>query len=312
MQDVLRVLEMILPVLLMMFIGMFCARKKILSREGIAAIKKVAVNVSLPAVMFLAFLRAEYSTKTLLIPLLVFLLCLLGMALGYLALHFFPGQNRYLPFLTTGFEAGMLGYTLYAILYGENVSAFAAVDLGQVLFVFTIYKLLLSRRSSNVVTGEKTKVLSEIFQSPIIIAIFSGILMGASGLFAMPGNQGVASVITTAASFVAAPTSALILLSIGYDLISGPIQWDKAVKAVLIRLMIMFWLGASLILLVRTLFAADAALERAIVLLFVLPPPFVVPVFADDPEERSNLASSLSISTLFTLLAFVMIASSGF
>ena len=48
----------------------------------------------------------------------------------------------------------MLGYTLYSMLYGaEHTASFALVDLGQVLFVFTLYKILLALDARDGVSG---------------------------------------------------------------------------------------------------------------------------------------------------------------
>jgi hypothetical protein len=44
--------------------------------------------------------------------------------------------------------------------------------------------------------------------------------------------------------------------------------------------------------------------EGAAILMFILPPPYVIPVFADEPEERVQIASALSALTLVTMLLF--------
>ena len=308
MTQTIRVLEMILPVALMMGIGMYCGRRAILTQDGIAAVKKVAVDISLSAVVFSAFAAAEYSLRTAVIPAIMFVVCLVAWALGQTAQKRLVGQSRYLPALTTGFEAGMLGYTLYSILYGADVSAFAAVDLGQVLFVFTVYKLLLGHMNPG---APRLNVRRDILSSPIIIAIAAGMLVGATGLYKKLDQWGVAGIVDACTAFVAAPTSALILLSIGYDLVSGQVRWGQAVKAVGVRLVIMAVLGTGTLFLLRGLFGQDVALERAIVLMFLLPPPFVLPIFADDDQERSSIASALSLSTLVTMAAFVVLAAIG-
>jgi hypothetical protein len=43
-------------------------------------------------------------------------------------------------------------------------------------------------------------------------------------------------------------------------------------------------------------------------LLVILPPPYVIPVFADEPEERVQTSSALSVMTLVTILLFAAIA----
>ncbi|MDO4741672.1 MAG: AEC family transporter, partial [Eubacteriales bacterium] len=138
MQTLIAVLEKALPVFVMLALGVLCRRKNIISREGIGAMKTFAVNITLPAVMFSAFATASYSARGMLVPLLVFALCVLSLAAGFALCRALRIPGRLSPFLSAGFEAGMLGYALFALLFpGEGSAAFAIVDLGQVLFVFT-------------------------------------------------------------------------------------------------------------------------------------------------------------------------------
>ena len=144
MGNVIQICNTILPVILMLAIGMICRQKKLLSREGISALKSVVVNITLPAVMVNAFATMEYSGKNIILTLMMFGICLIAWILGKVIKNVFHMESRFIPFLTTGFEAGMLGYALFMLLYGsDRISDFASIDLGQVLFVFTLYKILL-------------------------------------------------------------------------------------------------------------------------------------------------------------------------
>ena len=55
MDTLIHVLETALPVFLTLGLGVLCRRTKLLSPEGVKALKSVAVNITLPAVMFSAF-----------------------------------------------------------------------------------------------------------------------------------------------------------------------------------------------------------------------------------------------------------------
>ena len=39
----------------------------------------------------------------------------------------------------------------------------------------------------------------------------------------------------------------------------------------------------------------------------ILPPPYVLPVFADDEKQRSFLSSTITVSTLVTILGFTVL-----
>ena len=72
MNTIVLLLQKVLPVFLVLFLGMLCRRKSLLTREGINALKKVAVDIALPAVMFSAFATAEYSVQSICVPLTIF------------------------------------------------------------------------------------------------------------------------------------------------------------------------------------------------------------------------------------------------
>lgn len=302
MNAIVQLLEKTLPVFVMLCLGMLCRRRNLLTREGVNALKNVAVNIALPAVMFSAFASAEYTVRSICVPLVIFVLCLFSLYLGHVLCRVMKIPGRLSPFLSAGFEAGMLGYALFAILFpDEMVSSFAMVDLGQVLFVFTVYKVLLARQN-----GLKG-ALKDAVSSPTVWAIAAGLLFGASGLYDALIPSGVSGVIDAVASFIAAPTSALILLAIGYDLTPAQIQWRKTASLIVLRL------GVSLLALVIALLLDRFLLGGmmhigALLLLFILPPPFVLPVFADVDDERADISSALSALTVVSILLFAVLA----
>lgn len=298
------ILNTIVPVILMLAIGMISRRSSLLSREGINALKSVVVNITLPAVMLNAFATMTYSLNNVIVTALMFAVCFAALMLGRL----FARESRFIPFLTTGFEAGMLGYSLFMLLYGaENISSFAYVDLGQVLFVFTLYKILLGMEGGNGRQRTDMKsLISEMLHSPTIIAIICGVLMGATGLYSALEPSGVSSLIDACTDFVSAPTGAVILITIGYDLTFSDIPWRKVWKAVAARILIMAVLRVAAGLVVHAIGMGDV-LDPALNIMFILPPPYVLPVFADDEGERNFVSSALSVSTLVTIICFVVL-----
>ena len=299
-------LKTILPVMLMLGIGILCRRRQIISREGVNALKSVVVTIALPAVLLNAFATTRYTLMDVVIPLIMFLVCLAAWGLGRLGGSLLKMPSRFVPFLTTGFEAGMLGYALFNMLYGAGRTAeFARVDLGQVLFVFTLYKILLGLNGSR--KAEPRQLLREMALSPIILAIAAGVLLGATGLYEALKPTGVSDIFDACVSFISAPTSAIILLTIGYDLVLTDIPWRETGKVVLLRLVIMLALRTALLWLMGLLWP-DASLTAAVNVMFILPPPFVLPVFADDADQRTYISSALSVSTLMAIIGFAVLA----
>ena len=72
-----------------------------------------------------------------------------------------------------------------------------------------------------------------------------------------------------------------------------------------LRLAAMAILFAVLLLVNRTLLHG-IIFEGAALLLFILPPPYVLPIFADEPSQRAQISSALSALTVVTLLLFAV------
>ena len=306
MGNVIQICNTILPVILMLAIGMICRQKKLLSREGISALKSVVVNITLPAVMVNAFATMEYSGKNIILTLMMFGICLIAWILGKVIKNVFHMESRFIPFLTTGFEAGMMGYALFMLLYGsDRISDFASIDLGQVLFVFTLYKILLGLDGQEKVSAKG--LVKDMIQSPTVIAILAGVLLGATGLYDLLAGPGISSMIDACTNFVSAPTSAIILLTIGYDLVLDHIPWAAVGKVTVVRIAIMAALCVLAGLIVRAVGLGDS-LDQALNVMMILPPPYVLPVFADDEKQREYVSSSLSVMTLITIIGFILLA----
>ncbi len=297
MDRIVTIAETVLPVFLALALGAWCRGKNFLTRDGIDALKKVVINLTLPFVLLNAFATAEYSLSALILPALIFLLCCLALGLGWLMVG---KKSRLQPFLATGFEAGMLGYALFAMLFPqESISRFAILDLGQTLFVFTLFKILLSGKKDIKAIGK------DMIASPILWAVAAGVLIGATGLYGLLQQWGVRGILDSATSFLSAPTAMIILLTVGYDLVLREIPWKKTAGLIAMRLGVMAVLMVVVVVLNRTILNG-MIFEGAALLMFILPPPYVIPVFADEPAERVQISAALSAMTLATMVLFAL------
>lgn len=302
MTQVIAIIQCALPVFLALALGMLCRQKQFLDRSGIDALKKVVLNITLPAVLINAFATADYSASAMLMPGIMYLLCCLSLLLGFAVIRLSGSKSKLAPYLASGFEAGMLGYTLFVLLFPErSISEFALLDLGQTLFVFTLYKFLLSGKNS------LKSILRDIITSPILWAVLAGVLLGATGLYRQLQVWGFAGILDAATSFISAPTGMIILITVGYDLVLREISWKRTAGFIAMRLGIMAILLAILILLNRTVLQG-MIFEGAALLMLILPPPYVIPVFADEPSERVQISSSLSALTLISMLLFAVLS----
>jgi len=72
------------------------------------------------------------------------------------------------------------------------------------------------------------------------------------------------------------------------------------------RLAVMAVCLGVMILLNRTVLGG-MLFEGAALLMVILPPPYVIPVFADEPAERVQISSALSAMTLVTVILFAIL-----
>ncbi|MBQ6997824.1 MAG: hypothetical protein IJN60_05560 [Oscillospiraceae bacterium] len=301
MDKVISIIQTALPVFLALFLGMLCRSRNFLTRSGVDTLKKVVINITLPAVLVNAFATAEYSMAALILPAVMFGLCCVALALGKLIIRISGMKSRLAPFLATGFEAGMLGYALFSLLFpGESLSAFALPDIGQTLFVFTLFKILISGKTDWKSIGR------DMATTLILWAVLIGVLIGATGLYGKLQAWGVAGILDSATDFVSAPTGMIILLTVGYDLVIKEIPWRKTAGLMGMRLVIAAILFGIVVLLNKTVLN-DMFFTGAAMLMFILPPPYVIPVFADEPEERVQISAALSAMTLMTVILFAVL-----
>ena len=300
MDKVIAVIQTALPVFLALGLGMLCRSRSFLSREGVDALKKVVINLTLPFVLVNAFATAEYSAAALILPTLMFGICCLALGLGFLSVRLFKIKGKLTAFLASGFEAGMLGYALFQLLFPDvRVSEFALPDIGQTLFVFTLYKILLSGKRDFKAIGK------DMVTTPILWAVAAGVLIGATGLYGKMEQWGVSGVLNACTDFLSAPTGMIILLTVGYDLVIREIPWKKTAGVIAMRLGIMvICLGVAVAL--NRFVLGGILFEGAMLLMLILPPPYVIPVFADEPAERVQISSALSALTLVTIVLFAV------
>jgi predicted permease len=302
MDKVIAVIQTALPVFLALGLGMLCRSRGFLSREGVDSLKKVVINLTLPFVLLNAFATAEYSAAALILPALMFGICCAALGLGFLAVKLFRLPGKLTAFLASGFEAGMLGYALFVLLFPDvSVSAFALPDIGQTLFVFTLYKILLSGKRDFKAIGK------DMATTPILWAVAAGVLIGATGLYGKLVDWGVSGVMNACTDFLSAPTGMIILLTVGYDLVPREIPWKRTAGLIVLRMVSMAAVLGITVLLNRTVLNG-IIFEWAMVLMVILPPPYVIPVFADEPNERVQISSALSALTLVTMILFAALS----
>ncbi|MCV2393631.1 hypothetical protein OEB99_04855 [Actinotalea sp. M2MS4P-6] len=314
--------------------GTLLTRHRLLDDRAVDGLKTLITQLTLPLLLFRAFLQLAPEGRNAVLAVAVFAACAVMGVIGTVLARTMRLPRPETRLLFQGFEAGMLGYALYAALHSTDLlPAFAALDMGQVVYVFTVLMVQMSvleqqrvREASPVGvaaagTNDATAGTSgatagasavgtgfrlpwrDIVMSKVLWAIVGGV---AISLLA----PGVAETITAPAGFAAAIfdtigglTTPLVCLVIGASLAGGIPRDPAIVRIVVLRTAVGLGLGLLFGLVVVPALGFDAWHTRAAIMLFVLPAPFVIPVY-----YRRNAAFLGGVLTLSTAVSVALIA----
>lgn len=302
-----QILSMVLPVLTMILLGRLCAARGILNDERHAGLKSIIGDILLPVVLFNAFFTAQYDGKLLLVFALVFLSCLAALIAGYALRRFVKPYDRYMPLLMTSFEGGMLGYALYALVAGQGQTAvYAMVDIGQTMFAYTVF--LAALKSAEGGRMSPKAMVMNMVTNKACIGMTLGIVLGALGVHTAIAPTGFGQVLAELISFITAPTSALILLVVGYQLNFSKKLMKPVVMTLALRTAVMAVVFGVVSAILFSIIEYDKLLMLALMLQYTLPAPFIIPLFADLKEDGEYVSTSLSMGTLLSVVLFVFVA----
>ncbi|MDO8107024.1 hypothetical protein Q6348_07405 [Isoptericola sp. b441] len=290
---------------LLVAVGVVMARRGLLGDRAVDGLKALITRLTLPLLLFRAFLQLAPDGRNAVLALAVFAACAVMGVIG-------AGLSRALRLprpetrlLFQGFEAGMLGYALFVALHGdERLAAFAALDMGQVVFVFTALLVQMSVLEQRQASGSAISFpWRDIARSAVLWAIAAGLTLSlaAPGPAAtLSGPDGFAAPVFDT---IGGLTTPLVCLVIGASLAGGVPRDPAIVTVVAARTLVGLGLGLVFGLLVVPALGFDAWHTKAAVMLFVLPAPFVIPVY-----HRRQAAFVGSVLTLSTAVSIALIA----
>lgn len=308
-ESTIRILNQALPILLLIALGYWIRQRKFLAETTINELRKIVVNLALPAVVFISFLSIELKPSYFVIFGVIFLLCIVLFLLGLWLKKQLNIQDAYFPFLITGFEYGMLGISLFGAAYGmEKIGYIAVMDLGHEIFIWFVFlPLLLIKRDG--AQNPKT-IIKSFLSAPVVIAISASLLFNVVGGQAWLHTLPVTGALMTVLKFLGNLTVPLVLIIVGYGIQINRARLKDVVLVVLIRLGILvpFVLFLNRYL-VRNVLRLDTWFEIALFTLLVLPPPFIIPLYARsdlDMEERQHINNVLTIHTIVSVFVFLV------
>ena len=301
-----QIVNRVLPILILILLGHWIRRRNFLAEGTVKDLRKIAVNLALPAVLFTSFLQVELKSAYLVVFGVVFVLCLGLFWLGSFLKRQLHIQHTYFPFLITGFEYGMLGVSLFGSAYGlENIGYIAIVDLGHEIFIWFVFLALLLMKRDDL--QDPRQLVQAFFRSPVIVAILAGIGLNAIGVQESLPRLPVTGALMSTLQFLGNLTIPLILIIVGYGIKLDRRGVKEALGVVLLRLAILIPLALVLnVFLIRNLLHLERLFEAALFTLFILPPPFIVPLYArpETVEEKRYLNNVLTLYTVVSIAIY--------
>ena len=314
-----QILAKVLPVLVMIALGRVCATKGILNDEQHAGLKNVIGDILLPVVLFQAFFTAEYGRRMLLVFALVFAGYGAALAAGYGLRRFVKPYDRFMPLLMTSAEGGMLGYALYALLCGADVifldepfkgldeeTKECVIEIGQTMFAYTVFLTALKAAGGEKMTPQF--IVKNMLTNKACIGMLLGIVLGALGVHKAIDGTAAGEIVTSLLSFITAPTSALILIVMGYQLHVSRALLRPVLTTMGLRLGVLAVVCAAVSGILFAVIPFDKGLLLALMLQYTLPAPFIIPLFADLGDDAEYVSTTLSLGTVLAVVLFFFLA----
>lgn len=304
-----KVLEIILPVLVMLLLGMACRKFSILNQNGIDNMKVLVTQIMLPVAIFHALATADYNKETGILVGIMFVMLVISFSLGFVLRPFMEERYRkYLPFMVSVYEGGLMAYPLYTSLCGsENLSQIAVLDIAGLLFGFSVYMGMLGQ----VENGEKIdvkKLAASAIYTPAFIASVLGIIAGLSGVVLMILDSPFAGVYTSVENILTTSVSAIILVVVGFSIQFNKELFVPCIKTIVLRVLLQAAMIAGVLLAIHYIVGDHLLLNLAVVSYMSSPATFSMQTFLKSEEGSTYASTTNSLYCLVSILVYVVMA----
>lgn len=301
-----EILTILMPIAVMIGVGAWCRKSGFLTEEGIENIKKLVTKVVLPVAIFHALSTAEYSAKTAVVVGLVFAVELLTFGVGFGLRRFLPqAYAKYIPFMVSLYEGGMIAYPLYANLCGTaNLSRMAMLDIPGLLFGFSIYMGLLEEMETGTKPSARN-LMRDAMRNPAFLASALGVIFGLLGITKalMAGPLGEAYLASE--QLLTAPMTAMILLVVGYSLKPELSSLKPCLQTILLRAVVQAGAIALTVAGLKYLMPGDDLLVLAAVIYMSAPATFSMQSFL---KTKQGSAYAATVSSLYCFISIAVYA----
>ena len=305
MDKVFTVAQVVVPIFVAIFLGVFAKSKQLIKPEGVKGMQQFVMNFGLPCVVFNSVLTADLGAEALTSMGLVLPLMLLATFWAFRARKKqFPYHN--LPQLFCAQETGMLGIPLFMILFGaDQAYRMGVLDLAQAPAAFPVIAILSANAGEN---PTPSAIVKKVLTSPLLIMSAIALALNLSGVGAWMDAVGIGGVITKSTGFLGTPVSAMMIFSVGYNF-----SLDKGNRSVIFKLSALHFVVQAVFcviiqLLLFLLPSVDMLTRWAILMYCTLPASYVAPTLGRTQEDYTVASGVCSVLTVTSLMAFCCMA----
>ena len=293
----------------MLVLGMACRKLKLLTKSGIDNMKLLVTNIMLPVAIFHALATADYSVETWKLVGIMFVMLVVSFGVGFLLKPLMNGEYRkYLPFMVSVYEGGLMAYPLYTSLCGqENLSQIAVLDIAGLLFGFSIYMGMLGQ----VENGEKInakKLCMSAFHTPAFIASVLGILAGLSKVVICLIDSPFGGAYLAVEGILTTSVTAIILIVVGYSMELTKELIRPCLKTILMRVLLQTLMAIGVLWAVHLWIGDNMLLNLAIISYMSAPATFSMQTFLKKEEGSAYVSTTNSMYCMVSILVYIILA----
>ena len=320
-----NVLKIILPVLVMIGLGISCRKWKFLSKTGINDMKFLVTNIMLPVAIFHALATADYNLETGKLVLIMFLMLLISFGIGFLLKPLMTGvYQKYLPFMVSVYEGGLMAYPLYTSLCGqENLSQIAVLDIAGLLFGFSIYMGMLGQTENGEKINAKSLALSAVktpaFIASVLVMMVAALLplligssvgpeAGLTGIIRCLLESSWGNVYLSVENILTTSVTAIILIVVGYSFELTPELLSPCIRTILLRTALQAVMIAGVLFTVHSFVENNKLLDLAVISYMSAPATFSMQTFLKKEESSAYVSTTNSMYCVVSILVYMVLA----
>ena len=305
MADIIKVLQIIIPIFATILLGVLARKKGMMSEEANDGLQRFVMKFCLPCVLFDSCLTGDFGMGSVTAMAMVIPLVLLSSLWSFrMRKKRYPYHN--LPQLFSAQETGMLGIPLFMTLFGaDQAFRMGVMDVAQGLVAIPVIAILSAD------TGEDPSVrhiVKKVFRSPLLLMSLLGLALNLTGAIEVLDRIGIGGVITQTTGFLARPVSTVILFCVGYNFSLGKGDRRQVFEICGLHFVIFAVFCAIMQGILCFVPSVDAETRWAILLYCVLPGSYLSAGLGKTKEESAVAAGVCSVLTVVCLAIFCVMA----